>query len=564
MNAQVHKVFLSSTNADLARFRDAAFAAIEASDHLKCVDYRNWGPQASNAHQLCRDRVLDAGLFVGLIGPYRGWEITGDNRQRSITELEFDWATEAGKPRFVCVTPDDFAIPAGIRDSDEVFSRQQQFRDRIMADGANVVSRDFSSPDRLATIVINSLLGYLLAEEMRRKASANDPNVVADERGSVRDALRQLADDHDADLDELLDNPADVDSEDLEGRLYARAQAMLQAQTAAQQRAAAYYRHIGALVLLRDTVKAIEAYEEATRLDPDNAEGWRQLGVCHIRRGDYSDARAALERVQALAAQSGDKILEGRTAGNLGAIDYFQGRYAEAERLFSIDHRISQELANNRGIARASGNLGLIYTELKRFDEAEFMHREALEMARRLGNREEVARQTGDLGEVKVAIRAFEEALSLHTEALELDQEIDNREGMARHNGNLGEVLVHLDRHPEAEIRFKRALELDKALGNRAGQARHLRNLARLELADGSHDADALYEQSLKLYEIVQRRADAAETAAELAELKVSLGETETAVTLFEKAMRYAAAPGRNLPSGDWQSRLDELRKSMP
>ena len=291
---RVHKVFLSSTNADLAAFRDATFAAIEGSDHLKCLDYRNWGPRPTNAHSLCHDKVREAGLFVGLLGPYRGWEVAGDNRRRSITELEFDWATEAGKPRFVCVTPDNFPVPAAIRETDEIYARQQDFRRRVMADGANVISQDFSSPDRLATIIINGLLGYLLAVEMRRNALNADILVVRENQSGVREALSQLADDRDADLDELLNDPIAIDGAALEARLYARARRLLDAQCKAQREAAKYFRHIGALVFLRDTDKAIEFYEQSTQLDPDDPDGWRQLGVLRIRRGNFEAARLSL------------------------------------------------------------------------------------------------------------------------------------------------------------------------------------------------------------------------------------------------------------------------------
>src|SRR5215208_6257460 len=44
------------------------------------------------------------------------------------------------------------------------------------------------------------------------------------------------------------------------------------------QAAAAAYRHLGALAYLNDKQKALDAYRRAAKLDPDNAEGWHQLG----------------------------------------------------------------------------------------------------------------------------------------------------------------------------------------------------------------------------------------------------------------------------------------------
>ena len=50
----------------------------------------------------------EADIFVGLIGNYRGWEPDGDNKQRSITEMEYDWAVDAKKPRLMFVAPEEF------------------------------------------------------------------------------------------------------------------------------------------------------------------------------------------------------------------------------------------------------------------------------------------------------------------------------------------------------------------------------------------------------------------------------------------------------------------------
>lgn len=557
----IQSVFLSSTNADLATYRNAVMAAIQASDHLKCIDYRHWGPRPLSADNLCREKVLEAKLFVGLIGPYRGWEVTGDNLCRSITELEYDWAVEVGRPVFLCVTPNEFPVPAGIRECDEVHARQQAFRHRVMANGVNVVSQDFSSPDRLASSVINSLLGYLLAEEMRKSARNLDAMLVRDDRSGVREALRQLAEDHEADLDVMLGDPGKVDGEVLEARLQDRAMACLQAHQQARKMAAKYYRHIGALAFLRNTEKALVAYREATGLDTDNADGWRQLGVLHIRKGDFAEARVALEKAIELAHRGGDLALEARASGNLGAIDYYQGRYPDAERLFALDYRISRESQNSAGIARASGNLGLIYQKLKRFSEAAIMHSEAIEIARQLGDQAELARQTGNLAEVKHAQGDTAGAVEMHERALTIDEAINNREGMARHAGNLGELYFEMGDVQRSCSLLERALAIDTELKNRSGQARHAMNLGRLH--SGAHDYASAVRQFIRamtLLETLQNWADAGRCSAELAEAYAALNGPEMAASHFEKALRLLPSDLDPGARASWSNRLEQLR----
>lgn len=555
----IQEVFLSSTNADLAGFRDAVAGAIGRCDHLKCLDYRDWGPRPATAHDLCREKVVRADLFVGLLGPYRGWEVPGDNELRSITELEFEWALGAGKPRFLCVTPDDFPVPAGIREPDTVYERQQTFRQRVMADGANVVSRDFASPDRLAATVINSVLSFLLARQMRQAATNRDLS-SGDDRKDVQAALSQLALDKDADLDELLDNPGSIDGAELERRLKDRAEALLRVQAEAQREAARYYRHIGALAFLRDTQRAIEAYAKACELDPASGDGWRRLGVLHIRKGDYAEARAALVEAQACARRDGDRPLEARVAGNLGGIDYYRGDLEAARRNFEADHRLSREIGDRPGIARASGNLGLILKKQGHFGDAEMMHGEALATARALGNREEEARQIGNLAEVRLALGDLDGAIALHSQALALDEEMDNQEGLARHAGNLGEIHAMRGEVGLAETQHLRALAVDERLKNRYGQARHNRNLGELLAATARRLEARLYlYRALRLYEEVEKPADAARCAAGLASVYLSEGAVADARRYWQMASAVAPEGPEGVPPAEWASLTSRL-----
>lgn len=555
----LQQVFLSSTNADLAGYRDAVAGALDRCDHLKCVDYRDWGPQPATAHDLCRERVSRADLFVGLLGPYRGWEVPSDNALRSITELEFEWALDAGKPRFICVTPDTFPVPAGIRERDEVFERQQAFRRRVMGDGAHVVSQDFASPDRLASSVINSVLSFLLARQLRQTATNRDL-AESDDRLGVQAALSQLAVDKDADLDAMLENPTSIDGAELERRLSARAEALLKVQAEAGREAARYFRHIGALAYLRDTQRAIDAYRKSCELDPQDGDGWRRLGVLYIRKGEYNEARAALVEAKQSAIRSHDRALEARVSGNLGAIDFFKGDLVTASGHFEADHRLSREIGNKQGIARASGNLGLIYQKQSRHDEAEIMHGEALEMARELGNREEEARQIGNLAEVKLAQGDFDAAFRLHTDALALDEGLGNLEGQARHAGNLGEILARAGEMDKAEALFLRALAVDEKLANRYGQARHAGNLGRLYRRQQRRDiAKRHLYRAVRLYEEIEKPAEAAVNAAELAHLHLEEHRAGEARRWLETAIRLAPDHAGAEGASGWKAALRDL-----
>ena len=133
MPSLILSVFLSSTGQDLADYRRAVVDRLRFSDNIRCDAMETFGARDAAALEFCRERVQACDVFVGLIGHYRGEEAPGDNQQRSFTELEYLWATEAEKPRLMYVTPDDFVTVAAIpAQSAKTRRRQASFRARIL------------------------------------------------------------------------------------------------------------------------------------------------------------------------------------------------------------------------------------------------------------------------------------------------------------------------------------------------------------------------------------------------------------------------------------------------
>ncbi len=165
MPRKVLDVFLSSTAKDLTEHREAVHNRLMRDGFFHCVRYEDFGPQNAGAVELCRKKVKEADMFVGLIGLRRGCEPDGDNKKRSITEMEHDWAREARRQRYLWVTPDDFPVPGNMRESDELDARQMAFRKRVMDGGECIVSqKGFGSPELLASEIVLHLLVQMVTE----------------------------------------------------------------------------------------------------------------------------------------------------------------------------------------------------------------------------------------------------------------------------------------------------------------------------------------------------------------------------------------------------------------
>lgn len=101
--------------------------------------------------------------------------------------------------------------------------------------------------------------------------------------------------------------------------------------TDALKQAAAAARHLGALASLSDPHKAIAAYMRSVELEPDNPEGWNELGHLYQLVGQPDDARRSYERLLTIAEQRSDTKLEAAAHGNLAIVYMSYGRFNDAE-----------------------------------------------------------------------------------------------------------------------------------------------------------------------------------------------------------------------------------------
>jgi len=139
------------------------------------------------------------------------------------------------------------------------------------------------------------------------------------------------------------------------------------------KKAAAAYRHLGALAFLDDTQEALAAYRRATELEPDNAEGWNQLGHLLRRVGELDEAEAAYRKVKTLGESKNDEPLIAVASGNLGLVYQTRGDLAKAEAMYQKALALDEALGSKEGMANQYGNLGLVYQTRGDLAKAEAM-----------------------------------------------------------------------------------------------------------------------------------------------------------------------------------------------
>ena len=190
------------------------------------------------------------------------------------------------------------------------------------------------------------------------------------------------------------------------------------------QEAAEAYRHLGALAYLHDTQKALNAYRRATQLDPDNEQGWNQLGHLLQRTGQLKDAEAAYQRVLALGEKRNDQSWIAIAYGNLGNVYRIRGELAQAEAMYHKSLALNEALGHKEGMASAYGNLGNVYQIRGELAQAEAMYHKSLALNKALGRKEGMANQYGNLGNLYRIRGELAQAEAMYHKSLTLFQEI--------------------------------------------------------------------------------------------------------------------------------------------
>jgi tetratricopeptide (TPR) repeat protein len=140
--ANTKKIFISSTALDLREYRDIAIHACQRLGFLP-IPMEEFGPDPRNAVEVCRSKVEEADLYLGIFAHRYGY--APDGYDRSITEMEYDWAIERGLPALIFMVDDDFAWSPKLIDRGASYEKLERFKARLRK--AHVV-RPFKDPDQ--------------------------------------------------------------------------------------------------------------------------------------------------------------------------------------------------------------------------------------------------------------------------------------------------------------------------------------------------------------------------------------------------------------------------------
>ncbi len=270
------------------------------------------------------------------------------------------------------------------------------------------------------------------------------------------------------------------------------------------------YRNFAALASLDNTQEALQAYRRATQLDPDNTEGWNQLGILSERAGELVESIDAYNKVLALGETHHDPQETAAAYGNLGNVYRIRGDLDKAIEFEQKALAINESLGRKEGMAIVYGNLGNVYRIRGDLDKAIEFYQKALVIFSSLDIKNGMANTYGNLGNIYQMRGDLDKAIEFQEKTLAINESLGNKidqEINANAYGNLGNVYQMRGDMDKAIESQQKALAINESLGRKEGMAIAYGNLGNIYLMRGDLDNAIKFQQkSLAIDESLGRK----------------------------------------------------------
>ncbi len=298
-------------------------------------------------------------------------------------------------------------------------------------------------------------------------------------------------------------------------------------------------------------------------------------------RGQFPQARVAIEHAMQLARDAGDRLLEAKAIGSLASILSAVGRLAEAReqsrRCLALAYELGDSALTGGALidiassfhlsgqdsdavkcldsslpalrrlpdraleASATINRGTFLQRLGRFAESRESLERGLELARLAKQPQFEANAVANLAGLAFYLGDLPKARGLYEEYLELSRRLGNPLGEAIALANLGVVARRTGDFVRARTVHEQVLSLSRRIGDARGESRALINLGAdaVALADYESAAD-VFRQALPLARRLGIREDEAYALAGIAEAALHQGNAASAKEYLEQHLALA------------------------
>lgn len=229
--------------------------------------------------------------------------------------------------------------------------------------------------------------------------------------------------------------------------------------------------NLGLLLKRRMDLKgAAEAFTKATELDPEDPQGWMNLGFLAAEQGRFEDAREAHQRTLELQeSQLGPNHLSVAMAlGNLGVALHSMGQFERNRELQERALAIEEKLlgADHFDVAVTLGNIGNALGSLGQYKRGQKLVERALAIKekRLTPDHLSIGITLSHLGYLMHGLGQFERSKELQERSLSIREKHLGKDHfeVAISSANLGRLLLQRGETEEARGYLERALEIGR------------------------------------------------------------------------------------------------------
>jgi len=183
--------------------------------------------------------------------------------------------------------------------------------------------------------------------------------------------------------------------------------------------------------------KAIEAYQKAIEINPNNAWAYNNMGLCFYHKKEYDKAIEAYQKAIELDPNYA------RAYNNMGLCFYHKKEYDKAIEAYQ------KAIELDPNYAKAYNNMGLCFYHKKEYDKAIKAYQKAIELV------PNYARAYRHMGIINAYKKEYDKAIEAYQKAIELDP------NYALAYDNIGNSYYEKKEYDKAIEVYQKAIELD-------------------------------------------------------------------------------------------------------
>jgi tetratricopeptide (TPR) repeat protein len=291
--------------------------------------------------------------------------------------------------------------------------------------------------------------------------------------------------------------------------------------------------------LTHDTAKAIAAYEQLVKVNPDDSDAQFALATLYEETGNYEQAKKYLSKLlasdpnytAALLASGRVDILSGDAQGGLDPLNK------------ALSLAIQFDNQQQKGAVLQA--LGVAYQRLNKLDDALRNFNQALDIRRKIDDQRGIAMSLMQVGEIHDIMGDNKGALASYQEAVEVDRKIGDKHGLIQGLTSLGLLYLNQSKYDEALQYTNEALQIARDSHDESSQATLLMNIGIAHFSKGEYqDALTYFQQAYEISDRLKATENQALSLHNLGLTNFSLGQFDTAVSQYMKALDASRAAG--------------------